>query len=92
MYCISSGTVQSGWSIIYTVASMTSPRLWGGMFVAMPTAMPMEPLTSRFGNREGSTSGSLRVLSKFIPYSMTSFSMSTSISLASRDIRASVYR
>ena len=28
------------------------------MFVAMPTAIPEEPLTSRFGNRAGSTSGS----------------------------------
>ena len=32
------------------VASMISPRLCGGMLVAMPTAMPPEPLTSRFGN------------------------------------------
>ncbi len=39
-------------------ASMTSPRLCGGMFVAMPTAMPPEPLTSRFGNFAGSTDGS----------------------------------
>ena len=30
--------------------SITSRRLCGGMFVAMPTAMPVEPLTSRFGN------------------------------------------
>ena len=28
----------------------TSARLCGGMLVAMPTAMPDEPLTSRFGN------------------------------------------
>ena len=28
------------------------------MFVAMPTAMPAEPLTSRFGKRAGRTSGS----------------------------------
>ena len=28
------------------------------MFVAIPTAMPVEPLTSRFGKRAGSTSGS----------------------------------
>ena len=37
----------SGFSIIFTTPSMTSPRLCGGMFVAMPTAMPEEPLTSR---------------------------------------------
>ena len=40
-------------------ASITSPRLWGGMLVAMPTAMPPAPLTSRFGNRAGRTVGSL---------------------------------
>ncbi len=41
-------------------ASITSPRLWGGMLVAMPTAMPPEPLTSRLGNLDGSTDGSLQ--------------------------------
>ena len=35
-----------------------SPRLCGGMFVAMPTAMPLEPLTSSCGSRPGSTLGS----------------------------------
>ena len=39
------------------VASITSPRLWGGMLVAMPTAIPWLPFTSRLGNRAGSTSG-----------------------------------
>ena len=42
-------------------ASITSPRLCGGMLVAMPTAMPPEPLTSRFGNLAGSTTGSFSV-------------------------------
>ena len=37
---------------------MTSPRLCGGMFVAMPTAMPPAPLTSRLGNFAGRTDGS----------------------------------
>ncbi|OPZ52413.1 MAG: hypothetical protein BWY91_02321 [bacterium ADurb.BinA028] len=36
----------------------TSRRLCGGMFVAMPTAMPDEPLTSRLGKRAGRTTGS----------------------------------
>ena len=36
----------------------TSRRLCVGMFVAMPTAMPVEPLTSRFGKRAGRTTGS----------------------------------
>ena len=51
-------SVASGCLISSTVASMTSERLWGGMFVAMPTAMPVEPLTSRFGNFAGRTRGS----------------------------------
>ena len=33
--------------------------LCGGIAVAMPTAMPCEPLASRFGNAPGSTTGSL---------------------------------
>ena len=41
-----------------TQASTISPRLWGGMLVAMPTAMPPAPLTSRFGIRAGRTTGS----------------------------------
>jgi hypothetical protein len=50
--------VASGCLISSIVASMTSERLCGGMLVAMPTAMPAEPLTSRFGKRAGSTCGS----------------------------------
>ena len=38
-----------------------SRRLCGGMLVAMPTAMPALPLTSRLGNRAGSTVGSVRL-------------------------------
>ena len=40
------------------VASTISVRLCGGIFVAMPTAIPSEPLISRFGMRVGRTSGS----------------------------------
>ena len=40
------------------IALTTSRRLCGGMFVAMPTAMPDEPLTTRFGMPAGSTVGS----------------------------------
>ena len=58
--CISSSGVASGWSIRWIVASITSPRLCGGMFVAIPTAMPWLPLTSRLGKRAGSTVGSSR--------------------------------
>ena len=58
MCCISSSMPISGSSISAIVASTTSPRLCGGMLVAMPTAMPAEPLTSRFGTRVGMTVGS----------------------------------
>ena len=39
-------------------ASITSLRLCGGILVAMPTAMPEEPLTSKVGILAGSTKGS----------------------------------
>jgi hypothetical protein len=41
----------AGSSICAQMPSMISPRLCGGMFVAMPTAMPVPPLTRRFGKR-----------------------------------------
>ena len=58
MCCINPTTSMSGFSMKAIVAAIVSFRLCGGMFVAMPTAMPDEPLTSRFGNRAGRTSGS----------------------------------
>ena len=54
----SSSRLASGCSSAHCTPSATSPRLCGGMFVAIPTAIPADPLTSRFGNRAGSTSGS----------------------------------
>ena len=59
MMLMSSSIVSDGLSISATQASMTSPRLCGGMLVAMPTAMPPAPLTRRFGNFAGRTDGSL---------------------------------
>ncbi len=56
--CIRSSGVASGFSSTWVTASMTSPRLWGGMLVAIPTAIPWEPLTRRLGKRDGSTTGS----------------------------------
>src|SRR2546426_801521 len=47
---ISSSSVASGFSISRIVASMISFRLCGGMLVAMPTAIPEEPCTSRLGD------------------------------------------
>ena len=40
-------------------AVMISVKLCGGILVAMPTAMPEDPLINRFGIRAGSTAGSL---------------------------------
>ncbi len=54
----SSSDEASGWSRYHCTPAATSRRLCGGMLVAMPTAMPLEPLTSRFGNRAGRISGS----------------------------------
>ena len=58
-----SGCDASGFSSDHCTADATSRRLCVGMFVAMPTAMPVEPLTSRFGNRAGRTTGSCSRLS-----------------------------
>ena len=55
---ISASMSVSGLSMSARQALMTSFRLCGGMLVAIPTAMPEEPLTSRFGNLAGNTSGS----------------------------------
>ena len=60
---IRSAGVASGCSMTWTMASHTSPRLWGGTSVAMPTAMPEQPFTSRLGTTPGSTTGSSRVSS-----------------------------
>ena len=57
---MSSASVASGLSISFSAALHTSARLCGGMLVAIPTAMPCEPFTSRFGKRAGSTTGSVR--------------------------------
>ena len=56
---ISASRLASGCLIRYRAAAMTSPRLCGAMFVAIPTAMPAAPLTSRFGSAAGSTDGSV---------------------------------
>ena len=36
-------------SIILTMAFTTSLKLWGGIFVAIPTAIPVVPFTRRLG-------------------------------------------
>ena len=54
----SSSSVASKWSRYQATPAATSRRLCGGILVAMPTAIPSDPLTSRLGNRLGSTTGS----------------------------------
>ena len=54
----SSSREASGCSRAHITPAATSRRLCGGMLVAMPTAMPADPLTRRFGNRAGRTVGS----------------------------------
>ena len=57
---ISSG-VKFGFFAKATTASIVSPRLCVGMYVAIPTAIPFDPLTIRFGKRDGRTDGSCSV-------------------------------
>jgi hypothetical protein len=59
-------------------ASITSPRLCGGMLVAMPTAMPPAPLTSRLGKRAGRTPARARSRRSWSWKSTVSLSMSSS--------------
>ena len=79
-------------SMIFTTASITSLRLWGGMLVAIPTAIPVVPFTRRLGKRLGRTVGSFSVSSKLGTKSTVSLLMSASISMDIFDRRASVYR
>jgi len=53
----------SGLSIKASIASAISRKLCGGIFVAIPTAIPLEPFISRFGMAEGKTLGSFKLSS-----------------------------
>ena len=67
-----------------------SLRLCGGILVAIPTAMPVLPLTNKFGKIDGSDKGSFKLSSKFGPQSTVSSSKSSSISSPSLCSLASV--
>ena len=71
--------------------STISFRLCGAMFVAIPTAIPDEPFTRRFGNTDGRTSGSFRLASKLGTKSTVFFSISFSMYSAIFESLASVY-
>ena len=77
-----SPVVISGLSTSWMIALTTSRRLCGGMFVAIPTAMPDEPLTTRFGMPAGKTDGSSRESSKLGTLLTVFLSMSPNISIA----------
>ena len=91
MYVINSKLVNSGLSIRAIVPSITSPKLCGGILVAIPTAIPDEPLTKRLGYLEGNTTGSFSSPSKFGIKSTVFLLISLSISEAILFILASVY-
>ena len=58
------GQVASGLSSTQMTASMTSRRLWGGMLVAMPTAMPAGAVDQQVGEPGGEAPGLLAALVK----------------------------
>ena len=86
----SSSGKSSSDSIILIMAFNISVKLCGGIFVAIPTAIPDEPLTKSAGSLVGSTVGSCLIPSKLGIKSTVSFSMSVSIVSAIFDILASV--
>ena len=61
MYLHSCALPSSAFSSSRMSAVHTSPRLCGGILVAIPTAMPVAPLIIRFGSCAGSTTGSVLV-------------------------------
>ena len=61
------------------------------MFVAIPTAIPVPPFSTKFGNLAGKTVGSFKESSKLFCQSIVSLSISASKSSAVFFILASVY-
>src|SRR6056297_3685010 len=73
-------------------AFATSLKLCGGMEVAMPTAMPVVPLSRMLGRRAGIREGSSRVPSKLGTHSTVPCSSSSKKIFAYLDSLDSVYR
>ena len=90
MCSISSNVVMFLSSISATSPLIISLMLCGGILVAIPTAIPSDPLINRVGTAAGSTVGSFSVSSKFGCKSTVFFSRSLSISPESFVIRDSV--
>ena len=77
--------------ICILIASVISLRLCGGIFVAMPTAIPSLPLSNRFGIPAGNTDGSFSESSKLGWKSTVFFSISARRLFANLSRRLSVY-
>ena len=60
---INSFNLISLFSIRANVPFIISPKLCGGMLVAIPTAIPPAPLTNKLGYWAGNTTGSFSVSS-----------------------------
>ena len=88
--CINCSSVTLSSSIIFTIPFITSVRLCGGIFVAIPTAIPDEPFIRSAGILAGKTAGSWSLSSKLGIKSTVFFSISVSISSEIFDILASV--
>ena len=88
--CINCSSVVFGSSINFIIPFITSVKLCGGIFVAIPTAIPEEPFINSVGIFEGNTAGSWSLSSKFGIKSTVFFSISVNISSAILDILASV--
>ena len=79
IYSMSPSVSISGLSMYAQHPSMTSLRLCVGMFVAIPTAMPLPPFTRRLGIFVGITVGSCSESSKLLTISTVFFSRSSII-------------
>lgn len=88
----SSSVSSSGSSISLHTAAESSFRLCGGILVAMPTAIPDDPLSRSVGSHVNSTVGSSNDSSKLVVKSTVSFSISCRSDMLILVIRASVYR
>ena len=87
---INSSVVILSFSINAIKPFIISTRLCGGIFVAIPTAIPSDPFTKSVGTVVGNTVGSFNVSSKLGPHSTVSLSRSLSISPESLVILDSV--
>ena len=80
IYLSNSAVVIFGSSIKAIVALIASDKLCVGISVEIPTAIPVVPFTSKFGNLHGRVVGSSLLSSKFGTQSTVSLSMSLNTS------------